>query len=102
MILSQLATVPGFQGIFFTESADAEFARQMAAHPKAPACLTGRISVDSILQSPISNLRSPPSTHCPPSSVFYLSGPPVMLATLGNGLRAAGVPPERIRTDAWE
>jgi ferredoxin-NADP reductase len=102
MILPQLVAVPGFQVMFFTESPDAEFARQMAAHPKTPACFTGRISVDAILRPPTSDLRSPTSVLSPLSCVFYLSGPPSMLAGLGDGLRAAGVPPERISTDAWE
>jgi ferredoxin-NADP reductase len=88
MILSQLAAVPQFDAVFFTETEDAAFARQLAAHPKAPACYTGRISLDSVLR--------------PPSSVFYLSGPPVMLSTLSQELLNRGVPADRVRTDAWE
>ena len=34
--------------------------------------------------------------------VFYLSGPPPMLGALSDQLRGRGVPPEAIRTDAWE
>jgi ferredoxin-NADP reductase len=34
--------------------------------------------------------------------VFYLSGPPQMLATLTAQLRGRGVSPAAIRTDAWE
>jgi ferredoxin-NADP reductase len=34
--------------------------------------------------------------------VFYLSGPPQMLAALTAQLRGRGVPPAAIRTDAWE
>jgi ferredoxin-NADP reductase len=34
--------------------------------------------------------------------VFYLSGPPQMLAALSEQLCARGVRPESIRTDAWE
>jgi len=33
---------------------------------------------------------------------FYLSGPPPMLAALGQQLRARGVAAERIRIDAWD
>jgi ferredoxin-NADP reductase len=95
MILSQLAAVPGFHAVFFAETQDPSFARKLAAHPKAPACYAGRISLDAILRPPSSVLR-------PPSSVFYLSGPPAMLDTLSAGLRSGGVPPEQIRTDAWE
>jgi NAD(P)H-flavin reductase len=35
-------------------------------------------------------------------TVFYLSGPPVMLKALTQQLREHGVNPERIRIDAWE
>jgi hypothetical protein len=38
----------------------------------------------------------------PPSSVFYLSGPPVMLKTLSDELRSRAVTSAQIRTDAWE
>jgi len=34
--------------------------------------------------------------------VFYLSGPPLMLDAITRQLRGRDVPPERIRTDAWE
>ena len=34
--------------------------------------------------------------------LFYLSGPPAMIAALGTQLRARGITAERIRTDAWE
>ena len=34
--------------------------------------------------------------------IFYLSGPPPMLDALTRQLRGRDVPPERIRTDAWE
>ncbi|MCX6922131.1 MAG: FAD-dependent oxidoreductase, partial [Verrucomicrobia bacterium] len=57
MILSQLAAVPGFQAMFFAETPDAEFTRQMVAHPKTPLCLIGRISVDAILRPPNAALR---------------------------------------------
>jgi NAD(P)H-flavin reductase len=123
MILSQLARVPGFNVILFSEAADATFAGRMAALPKPPQCLTGRIALSSVLRPltsvispPFSDLRSltpearplssvighPSSVLRPPSSVFYLSGPPVMLKALGEDLKSRGVPPDRIRTDAWE
>jgi ferredoxin-NADP reductase len=95
MLLAQLAAVANFRGMFFTETADALFAQQLAAHPQKPACLTGRISVEDILRGLYPHLR-------PLSALFYLSGPPGMRAVLGAGLRAAGVPPEQVRTDAWE
>jgi ferredoxin-NADP reductase len=130
MILSQLARVPGFNVILFSETAHASFAERMSALPKPPHCFTGRIALSSVLgplssdiRPPASDLRSlpsearplssvigPPSSvirHrssevCPPSSVFYLSGPPIMLKALGEDLKSREVPPDRIRTDAWE
>lgn len=95
MILAQLAAVPKFNAVFFTETPDEAFARRLAVPPRAPRCLTGRISLDAVL-SPLSSVLSPLS------SVFYLSGPPVMLKTLTAGLLARGISPEQIRTDAWE
>jgi NAD(P)H-flavin reductase len=109
MILSQLAVVPQLNVIFFTETEDAALAGELAAHPKAPVCCVGRISLDSVLRPLTSDLRSltaearpPSSVLCSPTSVFYLSGPPVMLKTLSADLRARGVQPDRVRTDAWE
>ena len=116
MILAQLAAVPKFKVVFFTETPDEAFAHRMSALPKAPRCLTGRISLDALLRPPTSglrpptsDLRPPTSDLCPPtsdlrppSSVFYLSGPPIMLNALSADLKSRGLPPERIRTDAWE
>lgn len=34
--------------------------------------------------------------------VFYLSGPPAMLSTIGRDLRTAGINPDQIRVDAWQ
>ena len=95
MILDRLARVPNFSVVFFSEAADAVFAQRMAVRSRPPHCLTGRIVLDPVLVPPSSDLR-------PPSSVFYLSGPPVMLKTLTADLLARGVEPERVRTDAWE
>jgi ferredoxin-NADP reductase len=88
MILAQLAAVSKLHAVFFTETPDEAFAQRMAALPRGPRCLTGRISLDAVLR--------------PLTSVFYLSGPPVMLNTLSADLRSRGLAPEQIRTDAWE
>jgi ferredoxin-NADP reductase len=93
MILAQLAAVPNFSAMFFTETPDYAFAQRMAALPRAPQCFTGRISLNSVLS---------PQSSDPPSAVFYLSGPPVMLKALGVELISRRVAPERVRTDAWE
>ena len=102
MILSQLARVPGFNVIYFTETADAAFAGRMAALPKPPQCITGRIALSPVLRPPSSDTGPLISDLRSPTSVFYLSGPPVMLKSLAADLRAQGVAPENIRTDAWE
>ena len=52
----------------------------------------GRLQVDAAWPA-IATLREP---------VFYLSGPPEMLAALTAQLRGRGVSPKDIRTDAWE
>ena len=95
MILSQLAAVPQFHAVFFAETEGATFVRQLAAHPKAPACYAGCISLEAILRPPSSDL-------CPLSSAFYLSGPPIMLNTLSQQLLARGLPLDHVHTDAWE
>ncbi len=92
MILRQLAAVPDFNVIFFSEEPAGEFADQLAQLPKKPRCLPGRIALDSIW----------PQLVNPANKTFYLSGPPVMLSVLSADLRRRGVAPERIRTDAWE
>jgi ferredoxin-NADP reductase len=52
----------------------------------------GRLSVDAAWKQ-IEELAEP---------VFYLSGPPAMLAALTTQLSERGVPAARMRTDAWE
>jgi ferredoxin-NADP reductase len=52
----------------------------------------GRLSVE-VAWPAIAALNNP---------VFYLSGPPLMLEAITRQLRGRDVPPERIRTDAWE
>ena len=81
-----------------------QFAREIGVEVRSvpgsgPA---GRISLDAILRPP-SSVPCPPSTALrPPSSVFYLSGPPIMLSTLSQQLLVRGVPADLVRTDAWE
>ncbi|MCX5797444.1 MAG: FAD-dependent oxidoreductase [Elusimicrobia bacterium] len=38
----------------------------------------------------------------PAAATYYLSGPPAMIRGLGAELAARGIPPERIRVDAWD
>jgi ferredoxin-NADP reductase len=92
LLLKQLANVPNFHLALFAETADGGWPKEMMALPRPPRCLTGRISLDQVWTEAAE----------PAGKVFYLSGPPIMLTTLGQQLQARGVPPERIRTDAWE
>jgi ferredoxin-NADP reductase len=55
----------------------------------------GRLSVESAL-------GAARTTSAPDSATFYISGPPAMLRVLQSGLGLAGVPPSRVRTDAWD
>jgi len=110
MILRQFAKVARFNLIFFTETEDAAFAKKMSALPRVPACVTGRISIDTVLgllpyvlRPPTSDLCPPSSAICPPSSaLFYLAGPPIMISVLSSSLRAHSTAQEQIRIDAWE
>jgi NAD(P)H-flavin reductase len=54
----------------------------------------GRLSVEAVL-------AAMDTTGAPSAAVIYLSGPPAMIDTLTVGLAGAGIPPERIRVDAW-
>lgn len=55
----------------------------------------GRLTVEAALDAAR-------DTGAGDAAVFYLAGPPAMLALFRSGLAAAGTPPERVRTDAWE
>ena len=92
LILAQLARVPNFQVSFFSEMPNAAFERDMAVALGRVSCMTGRIALDQVWAQ----------FRVPQEQVFYISGPPVMLAALSAGLRTRGIAPERIRTDAWE
>ncbi len=92
IILAQLKRVPNFSAVFFSEAGNAGFSERLTALPKATACFSGRISLDLLW----SNLVDPANR------VYYLSGPPVMLNALTADLKSRGLPPDRIRTDAWE
>lgn len=47
-IPNQLASVPELNVMFFTETADAAFADRMAALPKPPLCINGRIALSYV------------------------------------------------------
>ncbi len=92
MLLEKYRQVSTFQLVFFTESPNGEFARAMAALPRRPLCLSGRIALDQLWAR----------FEQPATKVFYLSGPPTMLNMLREQLVTCGVPGDCVRTDAWE
>ncbi len=126
MIERQVAACSCFNTLFFAESGlpSSDFCPPSSVPRPLPSdlcplisgrCfLPGRISLDPLfpasirrpltsdLDPLISDRWSLTSDFCPLTSVFYLSGPPVMLASLKTDLKARGVPIEQIRTDAWE
>jgi len=65
---------PGFEARLFAEDRD------------------GRLSVEAVWNT-VTRLHAP---------VFYLSGPPSMLSVISAELSDHGVPPEVVKTDAWE
>jgi ferredoxin-NADP reductase len=57
-----------------------------------PAVNSGRVSVEAVW----------PRVHRPFDTTYYISGPPPMLRTIGQDLRARNISPEAIHIDAWE
>ena len=91
MGLSQLAKVPGFNVMSFSETADASFAERMAALPKPPQCFTGRIALSSVLGPPSSDSRPLSSVIGHPSSV--LRPPASDIGPLTSDLRPLSLKP---------
>lgn len=91
LIMRQLGSVPRFQAALFCEHPDTSL-------PSTPSDLTprlnylpGRIAISSIWPRLINQV----------AQCFYLSGPPEMLTSLSDSLRAQTVAPDMIRIDAW-
>lgn len=84
LIRAQRARVPNFRAIHFVED--------LTARLTDPVLFPGRIALEVLWKE----------VPAPTEQVWYLSGPPPMLSTLGSGLRARGVAAENVRTDAWE
>jgi ferredoxin-NADP reductase len=57
-----------------------------------PAVNSGRVSVEAVW----------PRVRRPFDTTYYISGPPPMLRTIGQDLRARNISPEAIHIDAWE
>jgi ferredoxin-NADP reductase len=57
-----------------------------------PGTIAGRVTVDAIW----------PRVERPFKTGYYISGPPSMLRSIGDALRARDISPEAIHIDAWE
>jgi ferredoxin-NADP reductase len=57
-----------------------------------PTVMSGRVSVAAVW----------PRLRRPFDTMYYIAGPPSMLRTIGQDLRARNISPEAIRIDAWE
>jgi len=77
------ARTDGITALYFAEGGEIPFDGRT---------LMGRLSLDAVW----------PVLSDPLSARYYLSGPPGMLRTIEGELRTRHVPPESIRTDAWE
>jgi ferredoxin-NADP reductase len=89
LVEERTKTVPQFKVFYFIEQADGQLA---AAGVSERTETTGRLSVDAVW----SKIPSPNQV------IYYISGPPVMLKTLSDDLRACGIRSDAIRIDAWE
>jgi len=57
-----------------------------------PAATAGRVSVAAVW----------PQLRRPQAASYYIAGPPLMLQTIGDELRARNIAPEAVHIDAWE
>ena len=79
LIDEKVRTSKHFQAFYFSETEAAG-----GVHP-------GRVRLDVLKGCPIS-----------PAAIYYLAGPPPMLAAFRRELEAQGIPTTQIRVDAWE
>lgn len=91
-LLDLLGRVRSLSAVLLAEQAPPEFATAASPKPKRLRHQIGRISVEGFW----------PLLREPLKQVYYLSGPPQMLTVLSSALRERGLPPESVRTDAWE
>jgi len=93
MLLGLLTRVPTFNAVLFAERAPSEYGSAQCQLPGGRLRQQiGRIGIEgfwSLLQEPL-------------NQIYYLSGPPQMLAALSSGLRERGLPSGNVRMDAWE
>jgi ferredoxin-NADP reductase len=96
MIERQVKACPTFSAFLFAESGLGVSRPPPVRGPAcpAPSLLGGRISLDPLLATLDRQFLT--------SALFYLSGPPPMLASLKADLQTRGLSPEHIHTDAWD
>jgi ferredoxin-NADP reductase len=73
-------------------SLDVAYFVEHGGHGDPPAVNSGRVSVEAVW----------PRLRRPFDTTYYISGPPPMLKTIGQDLRARNISPEAIHIDAWE
>jgi ferredoxin-NADP reductase len=73
-------------------SLDVSYFVEQAGPGDPPAAIPGRVSVDAVW----------PHIGRPFETQYYISGPPPMLRSIGDDLRARDISPEAIHIDAWE
>lgn len=91
-VLEWIARLPRLQAVLMAESGMPGADIPAQVRPNALICRAGRTSVEAVW----------PLIPEALAFVYYLSGPPAMLATLAADLRGSGVAAADIRTDAWE
>jgi len=79
--------VPALEVSYFVENVVGE-----GSETDPPGLHTGRVSVEAVW----------PRVGRPFDTTYYISGPPPMLKTIGQDLRARNIAPEAIHIDAWE
>jgi ferredoxin-NADP reductase len=73
-------------------SLDVSYFVEQAGEDDPPAAIVGPISVGAVW----AQISRPFETQ------YYISGPPPMLRSIGDDLRARDISPEAIHIDAWE
>jgi ferredoxin-NADP reductase len=81
--------VPSLEVAYFVEQGGETDPRALEGRVRSSG---GRVSVAAVW----------PRLGRPFDTAYYISGPPPMLRTIGDELRARNIPPEAIHIDAWE
>jgi ferredoxin-NADP reductase len=84
--------VPSLEVSYFVELADETDGTDVSAPDRRVRANRGRVSVAAVW----------PQLRRPFDAAYYISGPPPMLRTIAQDLRARNISPEAIHIDAWE